>query len=286
MIAEQRTPEFPYTDEDFRQIKGMIYDDAGIFLPDSKQTLVYSRLARRLRELGLSSFYEYILFVQGRSGRDERGHLINALTTNLTHFFREPHHFKTAREELVPLALKRTAEGGRFRVWSAGCSTGEEAYSLAIAMLDEAPELLERDVQILGTDIDTNVVRTATTGAYTRDVVNPVEPRLRSRYFETGWGPKSDQFVVNDDLRRLTTFRTLNLMQNWPMAGQFDAIFCRNVVIYFDEATKSVLWERFADKLVNNGLLFIGHSERMTGSGRDLFESIGLTTYRKPMKRR
>lgn len=286
MLVDTRTPEFSYTENDFRQIKGMIYDDAGIFLPDNKRSLVYSRLARRIRLLGMSSFVEYIDHVQSRAGRDERGHLINALTTNLTHFFREPHHFETARRELASLALKKTSEGGRFRVWSAGCSTGEEAYSMAIALLDEEPELLERDVQILGTDIDTNVVRTATTGAYTKDVVEPVEPRLRQRFFETGWGPNSDQYVVNDDLRRLTTFRTLNLMQHWPMTGQFDAIFCRNVVIYFDEATKSVLWERFADKLIANGLLFIGHSERISGGARLIFDTAGLTTYRKAEGRR
>nr|WP_233061406.1 protein-glutamate O-methyltransferase CheR [Parvularcula mediterranea] len=279
-MLEARNPEFPYTDDDFRQIKGMIYDDAGIFLPDTKSNLVYSRLARRLRALGMSSFRDYVVHVQSRSGRDERHHLINALTTNLTHFFREPHHYEIARRELAKEALERTANGGRYRVWSAGCSTGEEAYSLAITLLDAEPELLNRDVQILGTDIDSNVVETATKGAYTRDVVAPVEPRLLQRYFEAGWGPSCEKMVIGDDVRRMVTFKTLNLMQHWPMATKFDAIFCRNVVIYFDEATKSVLWERFAQQMKPEGWLFIGHSERISGAARQRFTSAGLTTYR------
>ncbi|GGY39336.1 CheR family methyltransferase [Parvularcula lutaonensis] len=281
MLHNPRAPEFEYTDEDFRQIKGMIYDDAGIFIPDTKMNLVYSRLARRLRALGMTTFYDYVLHVQSRAGREERGHLINALTTNLTHFFREPHHFETARKELVPKALEQTEKGGRFRVWSAGCSTGEEAYSLAITLLDAAPELGKRDVMILGTDIDSNVVEKATKGAYEKDIISPVEPRLRQRFFQTGWGPNADRYVVGDELRAITQFKVLNLMQHWPMTGQFDAIFCRNVVIYFDEATKSVLWDRYANILKPGGLLFIGHSERIGGKARERFEPAGLTTYRK-----
>lgn len=275
------TPEFAYTDGDFRQIKGMIYDDAGIFLPDTKRNLVYSRLARRLRALNLASFSDYILFVQSRAGREERGHLINALTTNLTHFFREPHHFEMIRKVCVPEARRRVAVGGRYRVWSAGCSTGEEPYSLAIAMLDQAPELAEEDVRILATDIDSNVITLATKGAYEKDVVSPVEPRLLQRFFETGWGPNADRYVVGDELRAMVTFRTLNLMQPWPMAQKFDIIMCRNVVIYFDEPTKAVLWQRFADLLNPGGYLFIGHSERVHGKARDVFEPAGLTAYRR-----
>ncbi|MEM1380910.1 MAG: protein-glutamate O-methyltransferase CheR [Pseudomonadota bacterium] len=279
--AISREPEFGYTDEDFRQIKGLIYDDAGIFLPDTKKNLVYSRLARRLRALKIDSFYDYILHVQSRAGREERSNLINALTTNLTHFFREPHHFEIFRKECVSEALRKSAVGGRYRIWSAGCSTGEEPYSLAIALLDQAPELADQDVKILATDIDSNVIGKATRGAYQKDIVSPVEPRLLQRYFEAGWGPHADRFVVGDDLRALITFRTLNLMQPWPMAQRFDVIMCRNVVIYFDEPTKAVLWQRFADLLNPGGYLFIGHSERVSGKARDAFEPAGLTTYRK-----
>jgi len=279
--AVQHTPEFLYTDEDFRQIKGMIYDDAGIFLPDTKKNLVYSRLARRLRQLNISTFEDYVLYVQSRAGRKERGQLINALTTNLPHFFREPHHFELFRKQCVSDALKKTAVGGRYRIWSAGCSTGEEPYSLAIALLDEAPELADLDVKILATDIDSDVIDRAKKGVYTEDIVSPVEPRLRQRYFETGWGPNSDRFVVGDDLRSMISFRTLNLMQPWPMAQRFDVIMCRNVVIYFDEPTKAVLWQRYADLLNPGGILFIGHSERVHGKAREQFEPAGLTAYRK-----
>lgn len=281
MQAAERTPEFPYTEEDFFQIKGMIYDDAGIFLPDTKMNLVYSRLARRLRALGMKTFAEYILHVQSRAGRGERGQLLNALTTNLTHFFREPHHFKIFREQIADEARRKTANGGRFRIWSAGCSTGEEPYSMAIALLDAAPELLDRDLRILATDIDSDVVERAKRGAYDPDIIAPVEPHLRQRYFQTGWGPNSEKFVVGDELRSMCRFRTLNLMQAWPMRHQFDVIMCRNVVIYFDEPTKAVLWQRFADNLGPRGWMFIGHSERVHGNARREFEPAGLTTYRK-----
>ena len=281
MSAAGHNQEFLYTDEDFRQIKGMIYDDAGIFLPDTKRNLVYSRLARRLRALHLESFQDYVSLVQGRSGRKERGELINALTTNLTHFFREPHHFELFRKQCIPEALRRTATGQRYRIWSAGCSTGEEPYSLAIALLDEAPELADLDVKILATDIDSNVIDRAKRGAYTADIVSPVEPRLLQRYFEPGWGPNADQFVVGDDLRSLLSFRTLNLMESWPMAQRFDVIMCRNVVSYFDEPTKAVLWQRFADLLNPGGIMFIGHSERVQGKAREYFEPAGVTAYRK-----
>ncbi|MEM1409910.1 MAG: CheR family methyltransferase, partial [Pseudomonadota bacterium] len=164
---------------------------------------------------------------------------------------------------------------------AAGCSTGEEPYSLALAFLDEAPELADQDVKILATDIDSNVMEEARKGAYTEDIVSPVEPRLLQRFFETGWGPNADRYVVGDDLRALVTFKSLNLMQPWPMAQRFDVIMCRNVVIYFDEPTKAVLWQRFADLLNPGGHLFIGHSERVHGPARRLFEPAGLTTYRK-----
>ncbi|MEE4210240.1 MAG: protein-glutamate O-methyltransferase CheR [Parvularcula sp.] len=280
MPQEQRIPEFPFTDDDFRQISGMLYDDAGIFLPDTKQNLVYSRLARRVRALGLKSFAAYVKHIRTREGRSEREHLVNALTTNLTHFFREPHHFETIRQQVVPEALAKTKNGGRYRVWSAGCSSGEEPYSLALAFLDAAPELAERDFKILATDIDSEVVERAKRGTYTKDVVAPVPQHLLSRYFETGWGPNADRYVVGDQVRRLISFRTLNLMAKWPMRMPMDVIMCRNVVIYFDDKTKAVLWERFADQLESDGWLFIGHSERLAGSARTRFAPAGLTTYR------
>jgi chemotaxis protein methyltransferase CheR len=276
-----RQQEFPYTETDFNQIKGILYDDSGIYLPPTKMNLVYSRLTKRLRALGLKSFYDYVLYVQGSGAKSERRHLINALTTNLTHFFREPHHLDTVSQVLAPEAMGITAQGGRYRIWSAGCSTGEEPYSIALALLRHSAELSSRNVQILGTDIDSDVVDHASRGAYEKQIVGPVEPSLLAKYFETGWGPNADRFVVSDTLRSMTTFKTLNLMQHWPMSGLFDAVFCRNVVIYFDEATKAVLWQRFAAAIKPGGHLMIGHSERIAGPARDLFEPAGLTTYRR-----
>jgi chemotaxis protein methyltransferase CheR len=280
VTAEARNQEFPYTETDFRQIKGILYDDSGIFLPPTKMNLVYSRLTKRLRALGLKSFYEYVLYVQGSGAKSERRHLVNALTTNLTHFFREPHHLDVVTNQLGPLAMRKTAAGERFRIWSAGCSTGEEPYSIALALLRHSPELAKRDVQILATDIDSEVVAHGERGAYEKQIVQPVEASLLKRYFQTGWGPNADRYVVCDDLRSMTSFKTLNLMQHWPIAGQFDAIFCRNVVIYFDEATKAVLWQRFAAALLPGAPLMIGHSERIAGPARELFEPAGLTAYR------
>lgn len=280
-LAKPRASEFEYTDKDFTQIKGMIYDDAGIFLPDTKMNLVYSRLARRVRVLGMQRFIDYIAFVAGKEGREERGHLLSALTTNLTHFFREPHHFETIRNEIAKEALAKTARGGKYRIWSAGCSSGEEPYSLAIGLLDAAPELAKRDVKILGTDIDPVVVNRATTGLYDREVIDPVEPRLREKFFQSGWGPHADRFCVGDEVRAMVDFQLLNLMGPWPIRESVDAVMCRNVVIYFDEATKGVLWQRFSEVLDPGGWLFIGHSERLSGHAKDKFESVGLTTYRR-----
>ncbi|MCQ8184564.1 CheR family methyltransferase [Parvularcula maris] len=281
MTAEARQQEFPYTDTDFKQIKGILYDEAGIFLPSTKMSLVYSRLTKRLRALGLKSFYEYVLYVQGSGAKSERRQLVNALTTNLTHFFREPHHLDTVTNVLGPEAVQATSSGRSYRIWSAGCSTGEEPYSVALALLRHAPELAQRDVHILATDIDSDVVDHAKRGAYEKHIVRPVESGLLSKYFETGWGPNADRYVVRDTLRSMTTFKTLNLMQHWPMSGQFDAVFCRNVVIYFDEATKAVLWQRFASAIKPGGHLMIGHSERIAGPAREMFEPAGLTTYRR-----
>ncbi|MEM7741937.1 MAG: protein-glutamate O-methyltransferase CheR [Pseudomonadota bacterium] len=273
--------EFEYDESDFSHIKGMIYDDAGIFLPDTKMNLVYSRLARRLRVLKMKRFSDYIAYVAGKDGREERGHLLSALTTNLTHFFREPHHFDIIKNEIAKEALAKTARGGKYRIWSAGCSSGEEPYSLAIALLDVAPELAKRDVKVLGTDIDPVVVNRATTGLYDREVVDPVEPRLRELYFQSGWGPNADRFCVGDEVRAMVEFQLLNLMGPWPIREAIDVVMCRNVVIYFDDATKAVLWQRFSEALDPGGWLFIGHSERITGHAKERFESSGLTTYRR-----
>lgn len=263
--------EFPLTQEDFSRISRILFEDSGIHLTAGKAALVYSRLGRRLRVLGLSSFRDYCGLLDGRDGADERRVMLSALTTNLTRFFREPHHFEHLKNLLVTRLKPAAMAGRRVRIWSAGCSTGEEPYSIAMAVLDVMPNAASHDVRILATDIDPNVIATAEEGRYAAEAAKQVPVAMRKHMTIRGDGAE-----VSDDLRALIVFRELNLMADWPMRGKFDVIFCRNVAIYFEEATQNRLWSRFADKLAPDGILYAGHSERV---GEPRFRSDGLTTY-------
>lgn len=268
--------EFPFTYEDFRQIAEMLHSDAGIALPESKATLVYSRLAKRLRSIGLRSFHEYCKLVQSHEGIDERKRMLAALTTNVTRFFREPHHFDHLASNVLPRLLDTARAGGRVRIWSAGCSSGQEPYSIALTILSFMPDAANYDIRILATDIDPNVIAEARRGVYRDDVISAVPANVRSRWFEN---EGSGTWRVAAPLAQLVVFRELNLIGDWPMRGPFQAIFCRNVVIYFEESTQLRIWNRFKGLLSPGGYLYIGHSERM-GAAEDGFESDGLTTYR------
>ncbi|TWG67349.1 protein-glutamate O-methyltransferase [Aminobacter sp. J44] len=270
--------EFLFTNEDFLSIARMLYDDAGIALSESKASLVYSRLAKRLRALGLESFRDYCSYVAGSDGASERQNMLAALTTNVTRFFREPHHFEHLKTKVLPALIQRARAGGRVRFWSAGCSTGQEPYSIALTVLDAMPEAANYDVRILATDIDPNVVATGRAGVYSDEAVQPVPLALRDRWMARVKDRGQDAWGVGDEMRQLVAFRELNLMAQWPMKGKFDAIFCRNVVIYFDEPTQARIWSRFAPLLNSGGRLYVGHSERVTDMSR--FENDGLTTYR------
>lgn len=270
--------EFPFTNDDFLAIARMLYDDAGIALTESKASLVYSRLAKRLRALGLESFREYCKFVGGAEGVSERQNMLAALTTNVTRYFREPHHFEHLKSRVLPDLLARARARGRVRIWSAGCSTGQEPYSIALTVLDLLPDAAQYDVRILATDIDPNVVATGRAGVYSDEAVQPVPAPLRDRWMVRVKDGTRDAWAAGEEMRRLVAFRELNLMGNWPMKGRFDAIFCRNVVIYFDEPTQARIWSRFAPLLNPGGRLYVGHSERVTDAER--FETDGLTTYR------
>lgn len=268
--------EFLFTEDDFRKIAQILHSHAGIALAEGKAALVYSRLAKRLRSLGLRSFRDYCALIEGHQGVDERQAMMAALTTNVTRYFREPHHFDHLREVLMPKLAERARRGGRVRLWSAACSNGQEPYSMAITVLAALPEAASLDVKILATDIDPNMIAEGRAGIYREDAVAPVPLELRRKWFRkaTGGG-----WEVADDLRELVAFRELNLIGDWPMKGRFDAIFCRNVVIYFDEPTQERIWSRFAPMLEPGGSLYIGHSERVTGPAAQLFETTGLTTY-------
>lgn len=272
--------EFEFSDQDFQQIRRIINEVAGISLADGKRELVYSRLSRRLRQLGLRRFDEYCRLLEGGGDSEELSEFVNALTTNLTAFFREPHHFEFLAEELLPaLTRERTFGNRRLRVWSAGCSTGEEPYSIAMVLRELLPAV-GWDVKILATDLDSNVLATAERGVYEWERVKGLsEARLR-RWFLRGRGAQEGRVQVAPALREMIAFRRLNLMEEWPMRGFFDVVFCRNVVIYFDKPTQRVLFERFADILVDRGHLFVGHSESLF-KVTERFTPLGKTIYRK-----
>lgn len=269
-----KSAEFELTDPDFQAITRKIGEHAGIVLSDVKRDMVYGRLVRRLRALGLRRFSDYCeLLESGDAGELE--HFVNALTTNLTAFFREAHHFEYLRTKLLPVQIREN-ESRRLRIWSAGCSTGEEAYSLAMVLADNLPS--GWDVRILATDLDTQVVRTATEGRYPIERIHGIDPACRKRWFLRGKGASEGMVQVRPELKELITFRSLNLLGDWPMRGSFDIIFCRNVVIYFDKPTQRALFERFAEQLKPDGRLFIGHSETLYRVS-ERFRLIGNTVY-------
>lgn len=270
--------EFAFTTEDFRTIAAVLHGDAGIYLPDTKATLVYSRLAKRLRALGMSSFREYCKLIQDHEGVDERQHMLAALTTNVTRFFREPHHFDHLRDVVMPALAARARAGGRVRLWSAACSTGQEPYSMALTALAILPDAARYDFRILASDIDPNVVRTAREGVYSREAIDPVPANLR-KYLNKAPDQGVDMWRVAPEVQELIAFRELNLIKPWPMKGRFDVIFCRNVVIYFDDKTQETVWRKFIDVMSPGARLYIGHSERVTGDGGRL-TSDGLTVYK------
>jgi chemotaxis protein methyltransferase CheR len=265
--------EFVMTAEDFASIASILHAASGISLSPSKTSLVYSRLAKRLRLLGLESFREYCKLISGSNGVDERQAMLAALTTNVTRFFREPHHFDYLRK-LMPDLSAKAKRGDRVRLWSAGCSSGEEPYSIALTILAMLPNANDLDVKILATDIDPIILAKAKDGVYSREALEPVPSDLR-KYFGPVEGHRS--YAPVPAVRDLVAFRELNLIGPWPMTQKFDVIFCRNVAIYFDEPTQDKLFGRYAEALNPDGRLYIGHSERVNDPR---FISDGLTAYR------
>ncbi|WP_395697544.1 protein-glutamate O-methyltransferase [Methylocella sp.] len=274
--------EFALSQADFREIAAMLHEDAGIHLAGSKASLVYARLARRLRALGLSSFRDYCALVKDRKGLDERQRMLAALTTNVTGFFREPHHFAHLERVVLPPLLEAAGRGARVRLWSAGCSSGPEAYSMAMAVLSLRPDAARLDVRILATDVDPDVIGQAREGVYDERAAAGLSAPLRERWTKPTPSPKgaARRLRVADEPRALISFRELNLNAAWPMKGPFQAIFCRNVAIYFEEQTQMALWSRFPSMLAPGGRLYIGHSERLNGPAARAFVAEGVTHYR------
>lgn len=276
MAIVEKEREFKFTVDDFNVLRKMSNAYSGIQVPDERFDMFYSRLSKRVRRLGLRDFKEYCIYL--RDNHDEEfTHFINAITTNLTSFFRENHHFEYLRNTVVPELLIRNKNTKEISVWSAGCSTGEEPYSIAMTLLECVPK--DWKVSILATDLDTQVLDTASTGIYTEDRIADLPHEVLKRWFLKSKS-SPNHVKVKPNLQAIITFRQLNLMQEWSMKTPFDVIFCRNVLIYFDRETKTTLAKRYAKLLASKSWLFIGHSESLNQICNE-FELVATTTYRK-----
>lgn len=268
--------EFEFTREDFDYLRKVVSDSTGIVASEDKYTMYYSRLAARLRALELADFRAYRDYL-GKNQETESIELINSVTTNLTSFFREIHHFDYLRDEVI--AARRQSGDRRLRIWSAGCSSGEEAYSIAMTLQQAIADVNQWDIRILATDIDSQVLEAAKNGIYDAARVDSLDETLLKRYFEPVADDSRGRVRINENLSRMIQFQQLNLLHQWPMREKFDLIFCRNVVIYFSAETKAELVDRFADQLVSDGLLMMGHSESLYRTS-SRFELLGKTVYR------
>lgn len=274
-LSQPREAEFDFDSADFERVRKLIYKRAGISLHEGKRAMVYSRLSRRLRDVGYNSFSEYLQALEKASGvqaEQEWQEFVNCLTTNLTSFYREDHHFPVLAQELA------RRKGQHLRLWCNAASTGEEPYSLAITVTEALGA--NADVKILCTDIDTKVLATAERGVYAADARGLSDERLR-RHFLRGSGANSGAIRVKPELQRLVEFRPHNLMdERWSLGNPFDIVFCRNVMIYFDAPTQRRVLERMHRAMQPQGLLFAGHSENFSAS-RDLFRLRGKTIYER-----
>ncbi|MFN4208973.1 MAG: CheR family methyltransferase [Devosia sp.] len=271
--------EISLSDREFSRIKNRVYQVAGISLSDAKRTLVISRLSKIVRALGLPSFDAYVDYLERNGSASDGQDFVNALTTNLTRFYREDHHFEHLRS-FVGALIAEKPRGSRLRIWSAGCSTGQEPYTIGMDLLAAFPELKRWDFRILATDIDTAVIAKAAAGLYPENELSGLSAE-RARHLEkVGDGT----IRVPAAVRELVSFKPLNLIApNWPMKGPFDAVFCRNVAIYFDKPTQGEVFGRFSKLLAPEGFLYIGHSENL-GSGGDGFRLVGKTIYQSKQK--
>jgi chemotaxis protein methyltransferase CheR len=280
---EDADREFAFSNADFTSLAQLAREHTGIVLGESKRNLVYGRLSRRLRALGMSSFRDYRAYLDSPDGQKEIERFINSISTNLTRLFRESHHFDHLRTDVaIPFARAAAKMADtKLRIWSAGCSTGEEPYTIALVLKHEIRDIEKRDVRILATDIDTDVLAKGARGTYAIEAMEEVPPMYRSLVYGQGERAKSDTVTMDLSLRSLITFRQLNLMiKPWPMKGLFDAIFCRNVMIYFDNETKMELVRRYTAQLKPRGFLYIGHSESLIG-GHPGLKLIGRTVYQR-----
>lgn len=277
-MAIEREKEFKFSDKDFRFIVSLVSQHTGIVLADQKRDMVYGRLARRLRELKFNEFSQYCDLLNSDRGDTELSNFVNAITTNLTSFFREDHHFKHLGEELEKIAMSHISNK-KIRIWSAACSSGPEPYSIAMTLSESVKNIAAWDARILATDIDTNMLAKAQAGIYRKSDLEKIPSYLRIKYVDR-MKKDADEGTISEGVKKLITFKQLNLLQEWPMKGPFDMIFCRNVVIYFDKPTQVKLFDKMADLMKPDGILYIGHSENLYNVC-DRFKLIGRTIYKK-----
>jgi chemotaxis protein methyltransferase CheR len=268
------------SEADFQRVSDMVYRYCGINLHEGKQQLVQARIAKRLRVGGFHCLSDYLDHVVSDASGHEFAMLIDAMSTNLTSFYREPDHFQYLAETALPELAREKRNGGRMRLWSAGCSTGEEPYTLAMTVLDAISDAARWDIKILATDISTHVLGIAQEAFYSKTRLEALPAGYRQRFFRSCCVDGDKGFVVAPEVRQMIRFNHLNLMENWPFSGPFEFIFCRNVMIYFDKPTQQRLVNRFWDILSPGGVLFTGHSESLTGIEHK-FQYVRPTIYAK-----
>jgi len=269
--------EFKFTEGDFNYLREVVKKETGIISDESKYTMYYSRLSRRLRKLSLPDFVAYRQYLADNLST-ESIELVNAVTTNLTAFYREAHHFKFLVDTLIAEKIKNNDKV--IRIWSAACSTGEEAYSIAMTLIDTIKDIEQWDIKIYATDIDSNVVKTAKTGVYSLERISGLDDKQVKQHMKKGSGANNGFIKINESVKSIIRFNQMNLLKPWPIKEKMDVIFCRNVVIYFDKETKTDLVNRFYDLLKSNGYLLMGHSESLHGIS-ERYLLLGKTIYQK-----
>ena len=271
--------EFAFSDQEFERVKLLIGERTGIHITEDKKALVYARITRRLRALKLKNFADYFHILQSDS-KDETQRFINAVTTNLTSFFREQHHFDFLREEFVPKVMEQNSKRKTINIWSAGCSSGEEVYSIAIALSEAIPNIAQWNVRIVGTDIDSDMLATGRNGVYEMSRVEGISESLLKKYFLRGKGRNAGRVKVGEKLAEMVTFDYVNLVEPWNLQCTFDFIFCRNALIYFDAAVQKDIVDRFSNELADQGYLAVGHSENILKL-TDKYKLVGKSIYEK-----
>lgn len=270
--------QFKFRKSDFKLVRKLVYGRTGIDLSENKQEMVYSRLSRRIRALGMQSFTQYLAFLESADGEQEAGDFVNSMTTNLTRFFRESHHFDYLRNDVLKHRVEQARQKQRdkkIRIWSAGCSSGMEPYTIAMTVAATLPARENWDVQILATDIDTNMLDTGKNGKYrSRDCEGIPAPLMKRFVTDDG-----DHIQMADSLKRMIRFKYLNFMDEWPVKSKFDVIFCRNVMIYFDKKTQERLVSQFVELLQPDGVLFVGHAEAIVANFSNL-RNVGRSSFK------